>query len=185
MLAAALLLVLLILATEVLLPMARGARRGNEQIHLQQLTQLALDRIATDLACAPPEGVTLTSLPGGPTVLSVQRLSDVTPTGGQIWSDHLSVYWLDRATARLWHRDYPPQPPVSLRALVPDAPYSPTATELQQLLATPGPTARVLAPNVDLWLVDMASGPTVRLRLKSQDEEFELARRVHMRNQRF
>ncbi len=185
LLAGSLLLVLVVLAAEVLLPMARGSRRASEQIHLQQLAQLSLERISNDLACAPLEGVTLVSLPGGGNALSVQRLADVTAQGDQLWKDSLSVYWLDPLTSRLCWREWPPAPPtVGSHPFVPDAPYQPSSSELQQVVGAG--QGRVLTPNVTLWLVDLAAQPpSLRLRLESQGESFELTRRVTPRNHRF
>ncbi len=183
LLGGALLLLLFLLLAQVLLPMATGARRGTQQIELQQLAQVSVDRIARDLARTPLEGLTFSA---NPPILAVQPLADVTGAGDQAWSDRLHLYWLDPTTRQLRYRSWPPGPPGLARSPAVDAAFVPTSSELQQLVAGVSDSNRVLAGHVERFEVDLAAAaPTVRLLLTVQDQRFELVRSVNLRNQRF
>ncbi len=181
LLGGALLMLLLILLAQVLLPIATGARRGTQQIELQQLAQVSLDRIVRDLARAPLEGLAFVS---GPPILAVQPLADVTGAGDQAWSDRLSLFWLDPASRQLRYRSWPPGPPNLARAPALNGPFAPTESELRQLVTGVNDSNRVLATHVELFEVDLsAAAPTVRLLLTVQNQRFELMRSINLRNQ--
>lgn len=191
----ALLLILLTLLAQVLVPMGRGTRRGATQIELQQLAQVAMDRLAADLSSAPRAGINLvppTNPATDPTLLSVQPLTTVTSTGGQEWSTTLALYRYDPVERKLYRRQWPPEPPSVGRLPQPDQPFfeqpdpappaAPIASELAAL-AVGGP---VLTGHVEAFTVDLsADPPRLRLALKVGEESFELTRRLMLRNVRY
>ncbi|GMU54819.1 MAG: hypothetical protein AMXMBFR33_39650 [Candidatus Xenobia bacterium] len=183
MLGGVLLLLLLILLSQVLLPMVTGARRGTQQIELQQLAQVSVDRIVRDLSRTPLEGLSFVT---GPPILAAQPLADVTGAGDQAWSDNLRLYWLD-PSGQLRYRSWPPGPPNLVRgAPTVNAAFAPTLAELGQLIGGTSASDRVLATHVQAFEVDLAApAPTVRLVLAVQDQRFELTRSIRLRNQDF
>jgi type II secretory pathway pseudopilin PulG len=183
MLGGVLLLLLLLLLSQVLLPMVTGARRGTQQIELQQLAQVSVDRIVRDLSRTPLEGLSFVT---GPPILAAQPLADVTGAGDQAWSDKLRLYWLD-SSGQLHYRSWPPGPPNLVRgAPTVNVAFAPTLAELGQLIGGANATDRVLATHVQAFEVDLAApAPTVRLVLAVQDQRFELTRSIRLRNQDF
>lgn len=180
----ALTVILLALLAQVLIPMGKGSRKGAQQIELQQVGQVALDRLVADLSLAPLEGVTLIkpATTGARTLLAVQQLADVTATGGQQWKTTLNVYWHDPATRQLCVRVWPPGPPNLGRLPDPADPFEPTPSELTSLAQG----GRVLAGQVEAFEVDRTALPLkLRLALSAQDEKFELKRSLKLRNARF
>lgn len=195
LMAMALLLILLTLLAQVLVPMGRGTRRGATQIELQQLAQVAMDRLAADLSSAPRAGINLvppTNPASDPTLLSIQPLTTVTSTGGQEWSTTLFLYRHDPVERKLYRRQWPPEPPSVGRLPQPDEPFfeqpnpPPPAAPIATELATLAVGGAVLAGHVESFTVDLSvDPPRIQLVLKLGKESFELTRRLMLRNVRY
>ncbi len=174
----ALAVIILTLLIQILIPMGQGTRRGAQQIELQQVAQVAMDRLLGDLTGTPRAGITLSP---DKRTFSLQQVANVTSTGKQEWAEKLSVYWYDPAARQLNRREWPPAPPTLSR---------PSPTDLFVLnpadltrLATGG---RVLAGDVEAFELDPDAAPLrARLALKSKEETFELTRELKLQNARY
>ncbi|MEW6281481.1 MAG: hypothetical protein AB1758_22920, partial [Candidatus Eremiobacterota bacterium] len=142
-------LLILTLIFQVVIPMARGTVRGSQQIELQQVAGLAMNRLSEDLQSAPPSGVTLVPAgqPTEPVILAMHGLEGIDATGSQVYSDHLVVYWWRQSDGRLWRKTWPPGQP-SGRYPATDEVFEPTADELRALVADRNTTERVQASQV-------------------------------------
>lgn len=176
MMAASLLLLLLALVVQIIVPMGKGSVRGAQQVELQQLAAMTLQRLTRDLEMAGPGGIACQ--PGDPVVLALHRLMDVGGDGSQIYSDQVDLYWWSPRDRVLRHRA---QGPVS-RSRV-SLPPDPAA-----LLS--GPNARVIAAQVsELELTLRPTAVVIHLALEAPapdgkpPERFSLDRTVYLRNQ--
>ncbi len=176
MMAASLLLLLLALVVQIIVPMGKGSVRGAQQVELQQLAAMTVQRLARELETAGPGGISY--LPGDPVILALHRLVDVGGDGSQIYSDQVDLYWWSPRDRVLRHRA---QGPVS-RSRV-SLPPDPAA-----LLS--GPNARVIAAQVsELELTLRPTAVAIHLALEAPapdgkpPERFSLDRTVYLRNQ--
>lgn len=176
----ALVVIILTLLLQILIPMGRGTRRGAQQIELQQVAQVAMDRLLSDLSGTPRAGITLS--PDGRT-FSLQQVTGVTATGKQEWDQKLIVYRYDPDARQLTRREWPPIPPDLGRLPDKASLFTPSSAELSQLSSG----SRVLAGEVEAFELDSAALPArVRLALRSKmGETFELTRELKLRNVRY
>jgi prepilin-type N-terminal cleavage/methylation domain-containing protein len=197
LIACVLLLLILGLIMEVVIPMGRGTVRGSQQIELQQVGTMAVNRIAEDLSTAPPAGITRVPSSGPPTsgsgnrlILSIQALTGVDTVGQQVWADHLIILWWEKPSGKLYRMKWPPGYPLTRRPDI-DEPFKPTASELQRLCDNPRDQEKLLGIIKSLD-IDLSTTPHV-LRLFSDapapdgapPETFTLERRVYLRNERY
>lgn len=187
LLVAALMLVLLTLIVQVLVPMSKGSVRASEQVGLQQLAAVALERMVQELqACPPPALASFPpTAPGDPPVrLALHPVGGVGPGGDQFFPNQYVFYWLDSSQHRLWRAPW--QRPFGFD----DAPsLVPTATQFNTALAAPPPGTRVAAADVKEFEVTLLP-LRVQLRLLLEHpapdgrppEQFELRRDVVLPN---
>lgn len=186
LLVATLMLVVMALVVQILVPMSKGSVRASQQVGLQQLATVAVDRLVQELQTAPREAIALLSpaAPTDPAVrLSIHPLAGVGPTGAQSYGNDFVLYWFDEPNHRLWRAPWE-QPP-SFDSLQ----LAPTAAQFTSVIATPPPGTRVAVAN--LKELEVILQPTrVQLRLLLEHpapdgrppESFSLTRDVLLPN---
>lgn len=188
LIASALLLLLMALMLQIVIPISKGSVRGSQQVELQQVAVLAVERLRHDLEAAPPAGITA----GANDRYSFHRLVDVAADGSQIMATDLVVVWWERAERRLLRKVWPPAPPVLSWTPPSNGLFVPTPEEFTQLVTAVGPNQRVLASNVEDFSLRL-QGSQVLLRLQLQapapdgrpPEGYELNRVVALPNAQY
>lgn len=186
MLVATLMLVLLTLIVQVLVPMSKGSVRASEQVGLQQLAAVALDRLVSELQSAPREAIAVLppAAPTDPPVrLAIHPLGGVGPTGQQSYPNQFVLYWFDPAARRLWRAPWQADFGFEGATLVP------SSAQFNAAIAAPPAGTRVAAAHVNEFEVTLEP-LRVQIRLALEHpapdgrppETFELRRDVLLPN---
>lgn len=190
-----LLLLILTLIIQVVIPMGRGAVRGSQQIEIQQVGLMAMQRVCADLSTAPPAGITRypasgPPAPGGTLFLAIQAFTGVDTVGQQTWSDQLVIFWWRQGSGKLYRLVWPPGYPVGRRPDIDDA-FKPTLDELTLITDNPQGQEKLLGI-LKSFDVDLSRVPhTVSLEVEapapegSPPESFSLTRKIYLRNDRY
>ncbi|GMU57267.1 MAG: hypothetical protein AMXMBFR33_64130 [Candidatus Xenobia bacterium] len=190
-----LLLLILTLIIQVVVPMGRGAVRGSQQIEIQQVALMAMQKVCADLATAPAAGITRYPTtgappPGGTLILAIQAFTGVDTVGQQTWSDQLVIYWWRVDSGKLYRLVWPPGYPVGRRPDI-DESFKPTLDELTLITDNPRGEERLLGI-LKTFDVDLTRVPhTVSLSAEAPapegapPESFSLTRKIYLRNDRY
>ncbi len=153
LLVATLMLVVLTLVVQIVVPMSKGSVRASQQVGLQQLAAVAVDRLVQELQAAPRDAIVSLppTAPTDPKVrLSIHPMGDVGPGGDQSFPNLYFFYWLDEPNRRIWRA------PWSRAFGFDEFPaLVPTSTQFNAAIASPPTGARVAVSNVKTFEVTL------------------------------
>ncbi len=192
--ACALIAMLGVLILQVVVPMARGTVRGTQQIELQQIAALAMDRLCIDLQSTAPAGAWAAPAQGNkPALVCLHPLRTIDSTGDQVWADQLIVYWWKPSEGKLWRTTWPHAGQTAPRMPTTEEPFRPFVdVEVLNIVdLTNDPYRKAIANQVKEFNVKLDVYPAelaLKVAAPAPDsrpaESFTLTRKVSLRNER-
>jgi len=157
---ATLLIMLASLVTAFLVPCMKAQVRGSAQSDEQRQAATSLEAMARDLRGTTYGGVSLLNRQPPddeqfPVVMGIVRASDVNGIGRLVWEEKVVCYVWDRPGQRLFYREWPPGPGLTVE-LSTSAPRRLLETDL--LIIAGLPPAKVLAYGVTAMDVQHPAG---------------------------